>query len=231
MIEEKKQKLAGFKIMPGAEEELEHFMRIPEFQERFQSGNNVVLPRRDQEADGRGSTGKLFSETLNSAATIPRCIVVFDDAFTAQSLPKYWLPVATCSVFYQLGTGVCGFGNICHGGIQTTLLDDVMGVIGVLNARLQDGLIASNNPGAYLPSRNQGMLNLTKSMFVTQGIQVQFLRPLRTPQVIEVLVELQEVDPDGGFYTVRGVIKDLNGVEYAKALTKWIVYTRHRSKL
>jgi acyl-coenzyme A thioesterase PaaI-like protein len=231
MTEEQKQKMAGPKIMPGAEEELEYFIRIPEFRERFQRGNAVVLSRRDQEADGRGSTGKLFSQTLSTPTTIPRCIVMFDDTFTAQSSAKYWLPVTTCSVFYQLGTGVCGFGNICHGGIQTTLLDDVMGVLGVLNARLQDGLIPSNELGAYLPTRNRGMLDLTKSLFATQGIEVQFLRPLRTPQVIEVVVHLEEVDADGGSYTVRGVIKDMSGKQYAIARTKWIVYAGHRSRL
>lgn len=230
-MNQKKEDLAGPTVMPGAQEELQHFIQIPEFRERLQQENAVVLPRRDQEADDRGSTGKLFSQTLNTPATIPRCIVMFDDTFTAKPSAQPWLPVTTCSVFYELGTGVCGFGNICHGGIQSTLLDDVMGVLGVLNARLQDGLIPSKIPGVYSPTRNQGMLDLTRSIFATQGLEVQFLRPLRTPQVIEVSAHLEEVDENGGFYRVLGVIKDMRGKQYATARTKWILHSRHRSRL
>ena len=227
----KKEEFAGPSIMPGAAEEIQNFIQIPEFRDRLQQGNAVVLPRRDQETDDRGSTGKLFSQTLNTSATIPRCLVMFNDTVTAQSPAKYWLPVATCSVFYELGTGVCGFGNICHGGIQSTLLDDVMGVLGVLNARLQDGLIPTRVPEAYLPTRNPGMLDLRRSLFATQGLEVQFLRPLHTPKVIEVSAHLEEVNEHGDFYRVLGVIKDMKGKQYATARSKWILYPRHRSRL
>lgn len=224
---------AGPRILPGGEQEVEHFSQTPEIRNRLQQDNVVVLLRRDQETDGRGSTGKLFSETLNTPATIPHCLVLFHDTLTrpVTQSSSFWLPITTCSVFYELGTGVCGFGNICHGGVQTTLLDDVTGVLGVLNARLQDGVISTKAPGAYLPSRNQGMLDLTRSLFTTQGLEVRFLRPLFAPRVIEVVAQLKEIDPQGGFYTVEAVIKDMAGKVYATAQTKWVLHVRHRSRL
>nr|A0A024F8Y4.1 RecName: Full=Verlamelin biosynthesis protein B [Lecanicillium sp.]BAO73254.1 putative thioesterase [Lecanicillium sp. HF627] len=231
-MEVKKLEFIGPRVMPGGQKEMDYFCQVPEFQQRCQSGNAVVIPRRDQVADGRGSTGKLFSQTLNTADTIPHCIVMFEDTYTAQSSTQPWLPISTCSVFYQLGEGVCGFGNICHGGIQTTLLDDVMGVLGVLNARLQDGIIPSKVPGAYWPRNNPGMVDLTKSLFATQGIEVKFLRPLRTPQVIEVSAQLVDMDVSGGSFTVQCVIRDMKGKQYAVANANWVIHTpRPRSRL
>ncbi|EWZ80732.1 hypothetical protein FOWG_15443 [Fusarium oxysporum f. sp. lycopersici MN25] len=164
--------MSGPKIMPGAQKELDHFFDIPWCRDQFLHPDAVAVPRLDDKQDGRGSTGKLFSETLNSPSTIYHRIK--------------WLPIETCSVFFALGDGVCGFGDICHGGVQATLLDDVMGVLGILNARLQHGMITTEVPGKWSPEINPGMLDLVANMIATQGIKVQYLRPLRVPKVIQV---------------------------------------------
>ncbi|KAJ3529969.1 hypothetical protein NM208_g9529 [Fusarium decemcellulare] len=114
-------------------------------------------------------------------------------------------------------------------GIQTTLLDDVMGVLGVANARLQDGMIPSKIPGTCSPDKNPWMLDLTKNMIATRGIQVQFLRPLCTPAVIQVTVHLKDIEDDGSSFLVCGAIKDGKGKKYAKAETRWVVF-RPRGK-
>ncbi|KAF4332248.1 thioesterase superfamily [Fusarium beomiforme] len=113
--------MSGPKIIPGAEQELKHFMDISWCPYQFQHRNAVLVPRLDGKQDGRGRTGKLFSQTLNSSSTISHCIVLFHDPSIAPDpnpgAKKRWLPVETCSVFYALGDGVCGFGDICHGGV------------------------------------------------------------------------------------------------------------------
>ncbi|KAF9770262.1 hypothetical protein IL306_012212 [Fusarium sp. DS 682] len=181
--------MSGPKIMPGAEQELKHFMDIPWCRDQFLHPNAVVVPRLDDKQDGRGSTGKLFSQTLNSPSTISHRIVLFHNPSIAPARntepKKRWLPVETCSVFYALGNGVCGFGDICHGGVQATFLDDVMGVLGILNARLQHGIIPTKVPDSCSPEKNSRMLDLVTNMIATQGIEIQFLRPLRVPKVLQ----------------------------------------------
>ncbi|KAF5006578.1 hypothetical protein FDECE_7053 [Fusarium decemcellulare] len=226
--------MAGPVVLPGAERELEYFMRLPWCRDQFLEEGALVLPRLDQETDGRGSTGKLLSEALNTPTTISHRIVLIRDppveSASKTNSKNYWLPLTTCSVFYALGEGVCGFGDICHGGIQTTLLDDVMGVLGVANARLQDGMTPSRIPGTCSPDKNPWMLDLTKNVIATQGIQVQFLRPLCTPAVIQVAVHLEDIEDDGSSFRICGVIKDGKGKEYAEAEARWVVF-RSRGKL
>ncbi|SCO91560.1 uncharacterized protein FRV6_15688 [Fusarium oxysporum] len=208
--------MSGPKITPGAQKELDHFFDIPWCRDQFFHPDAVAVPRLDDKQDGRGSTGKLFSETLNSPSTIYHRIK--------------WLPIETCSVFYALGDGVCGFGDICHGGVQATLLDDVMGVLGILNARLQHGMITTKVPGKCLPEKISGMLDLVANMIATQGIKVQYLRPLRVPKVIQVTSSMGEISDDGTSFLVHAVIKDEDGKEYAKAKARWAVF-RLKGKL
>ncbi|KAF5565892.1 hypothetical protein FNAPI_1441 [Fusarium napiforme] len=137
--------MSGPKIVPGAQKDLYYFFDIPWCRNQLIHPDAVAVPRLDDKQDGRGSTGKLFSETLNSLSIISHRIVLFHDPSSAPTLNSEsktrWLPLETFTVFCALGDGVCGFGEICHGGVQATLLDDVMGVLGILNARVQNGMI------------------------------------------------------------------------------------------
>ncbi|KAF5689511.1 thioesterase superfamily [Fusarium circinatum] len=221
--------MSGPKIMPGAQKDLNYFFDIPWCRDHFLHPDAVVVPRLDDKQDGRGSTGKLFSETLNSPSTISHRIVLFHDPSSAPTLnfesKTRWLPIETCSVFYALGDGVCGFGDICHGGVQATLLDDVMGVLGILNARLQSGMIPTKDTGRCSPKTNLGMLDLVANMIATQGIEVQYLRPLRVPKAIQIIASMGQISVDGTSFVVYAVIKDGNGKEYAKAKARWAVFS------
>ncbi|RKL50622.1 hypothetical protein BFJ72_g75 [Fusarium proliferatum] len=156
--------MSGLKIIPGAQQDVDYFVDIQWCRDQLIRPDSVAVPRLDDKHDGRGSTGKLFSETLNSASTISHRIVVFRDPSSAPTLnpssKKRWLPIETYSVFCTLGDSVCGFGDICHGGVQATLLDDVMGVLGIFNARLQHGMIPTKVAGTCSPETNPGMLDL-----------------------------------------------------------------------
>lgn len=145
-------------------------------------------------------------------------------------MEKKWLPIETCSVFYALGDGVCGFRDICHGGVQATLLDDIMGVLGILNARLQQGMITTEVPGKWSHEINPGILDLVANMIATRGIKVQYLRPLRVPRVIQVTLSMGEISDDGTSFLVHAVIKDEGGKEYSKGKARWAVF-RLKGKL
>ncbi|KAF4493313.1 thioesterase superfamily [Fusarium agapanthi] len=220
--------MSGPKIMPGAQKDLDYFFDILWCRDQFIYPDAVAVPRLDDKQDGRGSTGKLFSETLNSPSTISHRIVLFHDSSTAPTLNSEsktrWLPVETCNVFYALGDGVCGFGDICHGGVQATLLDDVMGVLGILNARVQNGMLPTKVNGRCSPKTNPGMLGLITNMIATQGIEVQYFRPLRVPKVIQIAATMGQVSDDGTSFMVYAAIQDGNGKEYAKAKGRWAVF-------
>lgn len=224
----------GPKVMPDAQKELDHFFDILWCHDQFLHPDAVAVPRLDDKQDGRGSTGKLFSETLNSPSTIYYRIVLYHDPLFATSLnpklKKRWLPVETCSVFYALGDGVCGFGDICHGGVQATFLDDVMGVFGILNARLQHRVASTEVPGKCSPKANHGMFNLVTNIVATQGIEIQYLRPLRVPKVIQITTSMVEISHDESSFHIHAVIKDGNRKEYAKAKARWAVF-RLKGKL
>ncbi|KAL5593722.1 hypothetical protein FOBRF1_012824 [Fusarium oxysporum] len=179
--------MSGPKIMPGAQKELDHFFDIPWCRDQFIHPDAVAVPRLDDKQDGRGSTGKLFSETLNSPSTIYHRIVLYRDPSSATSLKpklrKKWLPIETFSVFYALGDGT----------------------------------------RKWSPETNPGMLDLVANMIATQGIKVQYLRPLRVPKVIQVTSSMGEISDDGTSFLVQAVIKDEDGKEYAKAKARWAV--------
>ncbi|PNP76522.1 hypothetical protein FNYG_09941 [Fusarium nygamai] len=220
--------MSGPKIVPGAQKDLDYFFDIPWCRDQFIHPDAVAVPRLDEEQDGRRSAGQLFNETLNSLSTISHRIVLFHDPSSAPTLNSEsmtrWLPVETCSVFYALGDGVCGFGDIFHGGVQATLLDDVIGVLGILNARLQNGMIPTKVTERCPPKANPGMLVLITNMIATQGIEVQYLRPLRVPKVIQITASMGQISDDGTSFVVYAVIKDRNGKEYAKAKARWAVF-------
>ncbi|CVL07859.1 uncharacterized protein FMAN_09753 [Fusarium mangiferae] len=186
--------------------------------------NLIALPRIDKETDG--ATGDLFRKTLNSSSTISRSIVILPNPSTlkppATSATKPWLPLSTCSVFYTLDKGLCGFSNLCHGGIQATLIDDCAGALGVLNSRIQAGLIPADPPGRWSPKINPGMVDLTKCMLATKEMTVQYLRPLRVPANVQVIVTIGEIS-DNGSYFVSTSIKGKDGKEYTRARAEWMV--------
>ncbi|RBR13402.1 hypothetical protein FVER53590_29270 [Fusarium verticillioides] len=220
--------MSGPTIVPGAQKDFDYFFDIPWCRDQFLHPDAVAVPRLDEGQDGRGSTGKLFRETLNSLSTISHRMVLFHDPSSAPTLnsePKTrWLPLETCTVFFALGDGVCGFGDICHGGVQATLLDDVMGVLGILNARLQNGMIPTKVTGRCSPKTNPGMLDLVANMIATQSIEVRYLRPLRVPKVIQITASMGDISDDGASFVVYTAIKDGNGMEYAEAKARWAVF-------
>lgn len=223
--------MSGPKIVPGAQKDLDYFFDIPWCRNQFKHPDAIAVPRLDEEQDDFGSTGKLFSETLNSPSTISHRIVRFHDPSSAPTLNSEsktrLLPLETCTVFCALGDGVCRFGDICHGGVQASLLDDLMGVLGIFNGRLQNGLIPTKVTGRCSPKTNPGMLDLVANI-ATQSIEVQYLRPLRVSMVIQITASMGDIQDDGASFVVYTVIKDGNGKEHAKSKARWAVFPLKR---
>lgn len=91
----------------------------------------------------------------------------------------------------------CGVDTVVHGGIQATLLDEVMGVVAQL------GL----DPDA------------TPMPCVTAEMQLAYRRPV--PMAEEVVVRARLVEVDGRDLHVEGVIVGTDGTALTTARSRW----------
>jgi acyl-CoA thioesterase FadM len=74
------------------------------------------------------------------------------------------------------------------------------------------------------------MFNLVTNMVATRGNEIQYLRPLRVPRVIQITASMVEISHDESSFHIHAVIKDGNGKGYAKAKARWAVF-RLKGKL
>lgn len=87
-----------------------------------------------------------------------------------------------------------------HGGIVATLMDDVVGT-----------LMTVNQDKALMP---------LSSSTVTAYMNVQYLRPIATPQTVLVVAKSREVK--GRKFYVDSEIRDDEGTILAKAESLWV---------
>jgi thioesterase superfamily protein 4 len=135
-----------------------------------------------------------FAETLQTDRTIRRCLTL-NTAPDAGAEP----PIREAVTFFELGNGVNGFPNICHGGFVATLLDEVMGILLTLN---QEYLHRVRGESAEITS-------------MTAYLNMKYLAPVRTPAV--VLGRARVVKAEGRKMYVRGAIEDSEGKELTVA--------------
>ncbi|KAL2209774.1 hypothetical protein CC79DRAFT_1365193 [Sarocladium strictum] len=178
------------------DEELAYFNTIPWCRASLSRDDVITIPRLSAIKHEPMHSDHLFKYTLNTPLAVPHSLIAFPDPSVtrptslANNDTSPWLPLTSLSMFYALGDGLCGFQDLCHGGVQATLLDEVAGVLAIINVRLQNGIATTKYPERCSPDSNPGMLDLRKSLFATQGMEITFLRPLRLPKVVEVAVQV-----------------------------------------
>ena len=131
----------------------------------------------------------LFAETPNSNSTIRECVTFY------QRPPPGTPQIHEIYSLFSIGYGVNGYANICHGGIVATLMDEVIGELIVARKRIESSFASDPTMTAYL--------------------NVTYLKPVKTPQVILAKAKLREIK--GRKYYVDSSISDSNGVVLAKA--------------
>ncbi|KAE9983244.1 hypothetical protein BLS_009006 [Venturia inaequalis] len=131
-----------------------------------------------------------FAETLQTDRTVRKCLtlnVAPDDNLNPT------IPIREVLAFFELGNGVNGFPNLCHGGFVATLLDEVMGILLSVNQE-------------YL-HRERGEVGEITSM--TAYLNMKYLAPVTTPGIILGRAKVEKVE--GRKIYIRGAIEDGEG--------------------
>lgn len=152
---------------------------------------NSRLPKRDTE-------DSLYAEILKTDRTIRNCIVVYRKSANAED------EISEATTLYEVGDGMNGHPEIIHGGITATMIDESMGIMQMENLerkRRKEKEVAEEEKRE--PS--EGL-----SAF-TAYLNVQYLKPVRTPAVIAVTA--RRVEKEGRKEWLVAELKQWHGDE------------------
>ncbi|KAL3419941.1 thioesterase superfamily protein [Phlyctema vagabunda] len=151
---------------------------------------------------------ELWAVTLKTAQTFPHCLSF--SASPSSPSPSQKPYISSLRMLISLGAGLNGHPDVCHGGILATILDDSMGFLLVLNAALSGGEMENRKTS-------------------TVSLNVRFLQPVKTPNIIRVDASIKEVK--GRKHFCEAIIRDHEGVKMAEADALWIAHRVEEPKL
>ncbi|KAI1193420.1 thioesterase superfamily protein [Nemania serpens] len=164
-----------------------HFAAIPWCAPHLQ-GDRIVTKTPQSRVLKPTGEDALFGHTLNSESTIVRMLQVYQVPASATER------VNEVKVFLTLGRGLNGYPDICHGGLVTTILDEVFGT-----------LIPVNQDRKRIPSGTH----------MTAYLNTTFIRPVPTPATI--LARAWFTKFEGRKVYTQGSIEDESGRVLARA--------------
>jgi acyl-coenzyme A thioesterase PaaI-like protein len=142
------------KEMPNADHA--HFAAIPWCIPHLQGDRTVARPLLSRTLKPTDEDS-LFAETLKSERGIVHMLEIYEKPTSpAQRVDEV-------KAFLTLGRGLNGHPNICHGGLVTTILDEVVGL-----------LISINQERATIPTGS----------YVTAYLNTSFVKPVPTPATL-----------------------------------------------
>ncbi|KAG7149578.1 Verlamelin biosynthesis protein B like [Verticillium longisporum] len=166
--------------------------------------------------DNEPPRNQILRQTFNNSDTIPHCTGFYlkegtsphaDGHGTKPSAidksPTKRPSILSCSVVYDLRAGLSGFNHgHLQGGLVAVLMDDAMTSLTVLNGKTQ----TRSHGERELPAE---ILDLRNRRAATAYINVQFRKPIVTPQV--VIVTASFVSTERRKLILRASIKDEKG--------------------
>ncbi|TLD37615.1 putative thioesterase superfamily protein [Venturia nashicola] len=153
------------------------------------SPTNSRLPKDTNE-------DSFLGETLQTDRTIRKCLtlnVAPDDNLNPT------ISIREVLTLFELGNGVNGFPNICHGGFVATLLDEVMGILLRVNQE-------------YLHRVKGEAVEITS---MTAYLNMKYLAPVAIPGIVLARTKVEKVE--GRKIYTRGSIEDGKGKELTVA--------------
>jgi acyl-coenzyme A thioesterase PaaI-like protein len=167
---------------------------------------------------------RLFRHTLTTDDTIPECIGFYNDPFLTHIVPQ---PAASrilvdkAFLLFDLRPGVNGYNGTAHGGLITSLIDEAMGSLIQINHLVEEQEIATGR--RTLP---QGVHSLNAAPIVTAELNVRFLKPLATPQVIMVIATSNRIE--GRTLFLDAEVRGDKDMVFAQGRGRWIFLTQSR---
>jgi uncharacterized protein (TIGR00369 family) len=178
-----------------------HFQSIPWCAQLLQDPEFVITPTFSRQPKD-STEDSLFAETFRTNSTIKACLSLY------KASPQGTTWISEVRTLMTLGTGMNGGAHLLHGGVIATLMDDVIGILLTVNED-QDALPLS-------------------SKTVTAGLNVSYLKPVKTPGTVVVVARCREVK--GRKYYTEAEVRDGEGAVLAKADSLWIG-TKREEKL
>lgn len=169
------------------------------------------------------SKDQFFRKSLNHSDAIPHCIGLYEDPTKTRnrapgsqgssgSGPELY--VKSASLLCDLRPGLNGYNGTAHGGLISSLVDESMGSLILINYLAQAVL---EGKGHKLPD---GTLDLNNTRVLTANMTVRFQKPLPTPSVAVVTTKFTRTEGRKLLFDVRVTGKD--GREYAQCDGMWI---------
>ncbi|KAI0439362.1 HotDog domain-containing protein [Xylaria telfairii] len=174
---------------------------------------------------GGPSQDQFFRISLKTDNAVPDYIAFYQSPFsdpTRMTLPPtrsveggQQFLINTLSLLVALGPGVNGFNGTVHGGLTASIFDEAMGSLLFSNAAVLGEMKAK---GAAIPAN---ILDLTEvGPTFTASMNVKFMKPIPTPQVVIVTTTLTKAE--GRKLTLTYDVRDGKGTEYATGEAIWI---------
>lgn len=171
--------------------DVKHFTSIPWCATHLSEPNIVheTAPSRSLKPSGEDV---LFATTLSTAETIPAFLALYKppalspDGGPASRIDEF-------KYLISLGRDVGGYPGVCHGGIVTTVMDEITGLALTINR-----------------ARN----TIPDTGYMTGYLNTSFLKPVKVPRTYLCRVKINRAE--GRKYYMTGTIEDEAGEILAK---------------
>lgn len=130
-----------------------------------------VSPSRQLKPDG---TDRAFSTVLNTRDTVAAYLALYQKPDKPDTL------IPELKAIITLGNDLCGFSNVCHGGIVATLFDETMGEL--INVNLKHRTIK-------------------RTSYMTGYLNTSYRKPVNTPGTILIRAKITKYDGKKIFMT------------------------------
>lgn len=178
--------------LPSTNPDLRYFSSIPWCSKYLESPGIVAIIPKSRLGQNLPEH-ELFSTTFNNDKTISNFLVLYKPP------PGLRDRVDELQALITVGFGLNGFPGVCHGGLVATLLDEVMGMLPVLN--MERGVVPS-------------------SSYMTGYLNTKYIFPVRTQSTVLVTAHIEEIR--GRKWYIEGMIQDEKGTILSKGSSLYI---------
>lgn len=177
-----------------------HIRAIPWCAELLSGPNVVVLPTESRESK-ESTEDALFAQTLKTPDTISGCLTFYNQPESESGV------ITQINTLVSLGYAVNGFPHVAHGGIVATLIDEIMGLLLIVNKRRLADVGAA----------------------VTAYLNIRYLNPVPTPSTVLVSASLKEIS--GRKIFLEATVQDSGEVALARGEALWIRVSQPKEAL
>ncbi|KAJ9603194.1 hypothetical protein H2200_012489 [Cladophialophora chaetospira] len=193
--------------------DISYFEAIPWCATLLKDARWTIITTRSR-SQKQNQEDEFFSRTLSTEETIPSCItqVQYADRSHNEQLsaapgsPPWQPAIIEVRTLFALSAGVNGYPGIAHGGLVSSLLDEVMGLLITTNKDHHEKMLSSTAyEKAGSPTEGQP-LRLTT---VTAELNIKFRRPILTGGIVLVRAWFETVQ--GSTINLQATIEDSRG--------------------